>query len=1240
MANKKVTPGSLTDAYKQRKGDFSPDLVGFQLTKGTPLFTLGNFGVTVNLDPKTDTYFNTGIFSNPYTLENLDLTEQESELLVSNDIYTTLNLDPTDVSKFSYYGSFVEFLRVSIEGIITKWKGSLYITDDEGGFSRTVKNTVLGYSYNSLTNKSTIKIPTLFVQNKFDLITNDLGGLILDARDISNIKLSYTNYEIKNDYGTFNLLGYTGNTENVNPYIDVVVEGEAFPTLTGSSYGTFKYHLKPKDNIVDRLFFDTLTDFENILLNRLSSPRYSSTYESPVDTESGTLLSVRKTFTWPTTDGFNIDIDTTKYSQFISDILKMASDYDRFRGNLMTRRFISNSIIEFDTEGEGDNSQGRKIDKLLKIYGREFDEVKKYVDSIQDAHVVTYDKKNNMPDELIKDMARTLGFEAIKSVSDNQLLSYIAKSNEIIFSGHSRSMSTKEIDTELWRRLVINAWWLFKSKGHRKVIEFLVKLFGLNECLVNIDECVYVVKDKLDVEETFAKIEEILNRDLLSGDTIDTVTPGQIIEVDRDEYPIDEQGFPRTLPNRPDYYFQMHGFWYNNGTQRTVGNNPHFGPYDYGSAYFDKFRCFIDDFSGKTEVIRQEYIENVNLFPDYNHGDLEITFEDGKPLMDYGPTYAQIMEDGHRVSEMTNLISAGFTTEKSRTGRGSLKLTFTCGDDSCDVPCPKFVIDEKTGTVDILTDPNSEVINLSNTPLDMECCKYYGFEWASTSVSEIYVQGLDEKSVGLIQRYVAQMIKKYGKYFFDENPNSCFWCKPTIPVCNFETYLTTIYNEEGIDGIIEILLTEGLITQDEVKDFIIKFNENPREIGIRIIKYFNNIYGNYCLIVHEDFGEVSEKCCKIRGGEWVDINSTRNSEVQQPPKYKCVIPKEIEPPVDPCLCVLPEYCEYKKPVVGYLMEGLHWLDCPDISNEIGGWTKEIVGDRFTLWRQQRDAFMKYQNEAILAGYTLDEVLGGKPVYNAQCGYVCGYPFGQSGPGWWSAPVPTPVPGFESWTGYDKWQIVNMSNGCTDEFYNWVSDGEFDSNGNPTGQATAPCDSPECDGRADGEVYTTDYEDILTTNRATRDASLKAKNQLILAMGPYIEANESIPLYFLEQCGYGCGKECNCEEINQQAAVCPEKVDVSRISCDEYVKKLGGVNEQGVKLDCGCSTSTSTTICLGGGSAGAPDLQEITGYYNGTLGPITDLECCKTSATQLGLNPNEWSIHNGVGCFRAYFYNRK
>lgn len=1098
MANKKVVPGSLTEAYSKGEGDFSPDLVGFQLTKGSPLFTLGNFAVTTNMDPKSDTQFNTGIFSNEFTLENLELTEQQSLTLVSNNIYTTLNLNPTDLSRYAYYGSFVQYLRVSLEGIIDKWKGSIYVTDNAGGYSTVAKNTVLGYSYDSLTDKSNITIPTTYTINKFNLITNDLGGFILDPNDISNIKLNYNKYEISNDYGSFQILGYTGNTINVpskpnDPYIRVIVKGEAFPTLTATTFGTFKYHLKPNDLIVDRLFFDTLSNFENVLLNRLVTPKYTSMFELPIETESGTLLSTRQSFTWPTTDGFNIDVDTVEYGSYVDGVLKMGLDYDRLKGNLMTRRFVSSSISEFDTDdGTDDESQGRKINKLLTIYGREFDEIKKYTDGIKFANVVTYNKKDNIPDELIKNMAKNLGFEAINSVSDNKLLNYIAKANQSVFLGQSRSMSVEEIDTELWRRLVINAWWLYKSKGSRKVIEFFIKLFGLGECLVNFDECVYVIDDKLNVEETFKQVENILLLGLESGSTV---------TIDRDEYPIDEEGFPRVLPNTQDYYFQMNGFWYNNGSQRTTGNNPHYGPYDYGSKYFERFSCFMDDFSGRTDVIFQDYTINVNVFPDYNKGDLEITFEDGKPLMDYSDTYAQIMVDNDRVSEMTQLLGAGFSTEKSRTGLGSFKLTFNCGD-SCDVPCPNFVIDRETGLV--LVQPTNPKEPATIT-LSEECCTYHGFNYGPSKFSDLYKESLTREALELTLKY-EDLIKE--KYYESIGTTACFWCSPAIPICDFSTYFLVLVKLEGVNGLIEVLINEGLLDPTKIDEFLSYWNQSESEVMIRIITWFDKTYEGYCLVVHDDFKEVSKECCQIRGGMWTQINTTTTTttlatdgiDTTNSGLFKCVIPKDIPPVLDPCLCELPEYCEFKKPTLSYFYNGFESLEKCGPTSDIFDKITPQMSDMFTTWRGERNTYILAQNHSVLSG-------------------------GAAGTTIPQTPVPTPIPGLEFWTGYHTWKLIEMSNGCTDEFYGWVSDGGIDGNGNPTGQATAPCASSDCDGLPDGTVITTDYEDIAGSNKVKRDAALKAKNQLSLATMPFFMSNDNIPYYQINKCLSDCGKDC-------------------------------------------------------------------------------------------------------------------
>jgi hypothetical protein len=1040
MAKKKVIPGSLTDAYKKREGDFSPDLVGFQLTKGTPLFTLGNFGVTTNTQPKTDRTFQTGQYSSEFTLNNLNLTQSESERLVTSNINTILNLDPKDISKFVYYGSFVEYLRVNVESIITNWKGSLYVTDIEGGYSTSAKYTVLGYSYDLTTNQSTFKVPTLFIQNKFDLTHNDFGGLLLDAKDISNIKLSYSSYEIFNDYGNFSIVGYTGSTDS-DPYLTIVTEGETFPTLSGSTFGTFLYHVKPKDTVIDILFFDSLNDFENILLDRLVTPKYTCSFESVIETESGGFISTRKSFTWPTTDGYNIDIEGSGYSEYLSKILKTATDYDRLKGNLMTRRFISDSIQEFDTEGDTEfDTQGRKINKLLTIYGREFDEVKKYTDSIRFANVVTYDKRDNTPDELIKSLAKTLGFDTIKSVSDNELLSYIAKANQSVFEGHSRDMSTQEIDTELWRRLVINAWWLFKSKGTRKVIEFFINLFGLNECIINFDEYIYLVKDKLNIDETFSKVESILSRGL-----------DEIITVDRSEYPVDEVGFPKVLPNTQDYYFQMDGFWYNGGTDITVGNNPHSGPYDYGSKYFEKFSCFINDFSGYTGVIEESFTETINLFTDYNNGSVDSV----KLLPFYGDRYANDIMESKRVSSNTQVVKAGLTSDNTKSGDGSLKISFNVGE-VCSVGCPTYRLDQKDGTVGTIPTSSTD----TSQPLTRECCSQYGFTYT----------------------------------------NNCYWCLDTVTFCDMNDYVKKISNNLGIDGLVELSLTEGIITKDEELEFRMTWAISPSKVEKIILDELITKYDGYCVMTTPNYGSVNQKCCEIRGGSWVNIQD----------EFKCVTIKEVVEQPDPCLCELPNYCEYKT-VTTYLMNGLQVLTSRPITTELQNYTAS--DEVFGIWRQQQNNYLKSQNQSILTG--------GGPGSTTETTYWNGTEMVTEIPS-----LPQYVVTAEFWTNTTNWQPVNISNSCPDlEYYGWVSDGGFTSDGLPTGQAVAPTPySDSIGGFTDGDIVTTDYEDILTTNRERRNAALKAKNVLMLSMLPFFYANDYIPYYQIDKCKGGCGKD--------------------------------------------------------------------------------------------------------------------
>lgn len=848
MATVKVVPRSLTDAYKRREGDFSPNLVGLQFTDGVSLFTFGNFQVSSNFDSKTNKNFVLGgQWSDYYSLDNLNLSQTESENLLSNDLFIRLNFDINKINRYVYFGSFQEFARVTVEQIIQKWKGSIYLNPQ---ITNTATNTVLSFSYDSGINQSTFLIPKNVIQNPYELITSENQDFIdLLPTDIFNLSRDYKKYVIWSKYGEFNVIGYTGDTTSY-PYMRVTTEGNPFPTLTASTFGQLIYHLKPNNTEVE-LFFNELDDFESILLNRLTTPIYTSYFDVPQEAD-GFIVFNQKRLTWPISDGYNLDNNTRDYGLYVEGLIDMATLFDQYKTDLVARKFVAESINEYDTNGDGSEIYGRKVNKLLRIYGREFDEVKKYIDGISFANVVTYNKLDNTSDELIKIIAKNLGFDVLLTLgTDNfNLLEQMQPSFETPFSGYSRSLSSKELDIELWRRLVINAWWLFKSKGTRKVIEFFFKLFNIPQCMVSLDEYVYLASNRLDIDKVYDQLIKIFE---LAGLSVE--------DVNLSNYPLDLEGFPRVLPETNTNYFQTGGFWYNGGSESTVGNNPHIGPYDYGKSYFSQFECFVSDFdslaTGATTVIVNE-----NNFNNYNEGTF-IFDQNGLPVPYYGTTYANVLNNEGLVENVV-VNSAGLTSvgdtnaPKYGTPSGdtySLKINFTTGNKKFCEPCSSNLSFGKDG---IIYTVNS---NGTEEPLtDLKCCQKYWLPLESPKIRSEAAESLRTTTFSSTELFAGSRTVSPAI-----NPTyACYWCPPESAIqtiCSSDEYLNVLTNTQ----IMNLAVSLGLEPNNSL--------DAATQYISKIYDEFFKTYG--CLLLDSDDKIITNKgCCSIRGGTQTTINGS------------------------------------------------------------------------------------------------------------------------------------------------------------------------------------------------------------------------------------------------------------------------------------------------------------------------------------------------------------------------------
>lgn len=631
-----------TDGIEYR--NFTPDLVGVQLASngGTPLFTMGNFAITTNLDPKLDKYYNTSKFSKFVTLADLKLSLDETITLLSNNAGVFLNLDKTKLDYYALFSSLSEFVRVSLEEIIINWPASLYMTGlAQASNGATITGyTVENYVYDNVSEISTFKLNTNFINNKFQInYTNNANILnsFNSTNDLRNMTLNYNSYVIFYNNNEYPVLGFTGSTYTTNDYIYFKIQGNPF----SGSYSSLlvNYHIKP-NKLKEENFFNSLPDFESYLLNRNVTPLYTSTFKYPTKTDTGLILYVTDKLTWPVSDGYNIDFDTTEYIDYATKLFNLSNSNDLFSSNLMNRFLVSESITSFDTtpvhlSDLDQDTSGQKVNKTLQIYGVEFDEINKFITGIKFANTVSYDKQDNTPDIYLKNLARVLGWELVSSVLENDLLANYVTTKPSTYSGQSVGLTAVEADTELWRRIILNSPWLWKSKGARKSIEFLLKFIGAPKGLVVFNEYIYKAEAPINVD----LFREVLKLNGLNDDI--------------SLYPIDSEGYPRPFPNTPDMYFQNNGLWYREtgGSGSTIdiltGNNPHVGPYDGGYKYFNQFRALIPNFSAVTISSMTTTSESQNLYTNYDSG----SFDNGVSTATTVDTVSIFSENGIYINQ-------------------------------------------------------------------------------------------------------------------------------------------------------------------------------------------------------------------------------------------------------------------------------------------------------------------------------------------------------------------------------------------------------------------------------------------------------------------------------------------------------------------------------------------------------------------------------------------------------------
>jgi hypothetical protein len=494
------------------------------------VFNLGTFKVETNLaGRRTRRYGNElSSFARPITLETIQLNDEDSDRVELMNNKVVLNLDRSDIKNFARFGSASEIFRVSVRNIISTYPASLYADPqtDLGG-----STTVFDYSYNPLDDTALFKIPSRVLSNDFGLIF-DLGNqTIPDENELKNLNISFSRYVVYRPSdptdNSHNLIGFTGDSPS-RQFITVRCLGNPFDELTGTT-ALAQVHLKP--NVLDyNRFYTDLNDLEQFLIsNRLDdNTGYVVKLKGPRINQQGDVRFSDVSFKWPTTDGYNLDITGAGFDSYLNGILGIGTSYDDIKTDLVARLLTPSSIKVYDETNEG------KITKLLRIYGREFDEIKRFIDSLVYINRTTYDKKENVPDILVKNLARSFGWDTFNLVEETDLVQAFFSDTE---EQSEDVLLPPDIDIELWRRIIINTNYFWKSKGTRAAIKSIFLLIGIPEPFINITEYVYTVDGRI-------------NPDTVTLDLADL--PSATL-------PYNSQGFPIAPAETNDFFFQISG---------------------------------------------------------------------------------------------------------------------------------------------------------------------------------------------------------------------------------------------------------------------------------------------------------------------------------------------------------------------------------------------------------------------------------------------------------------------------------------------------------------------------------------------------------------------------------------------------------------------------------------------------------------------------------------------------------
>ena len=252
--------------------------------------------------------------------------------------------------------------------------------------------------------------------------------------------------------------------------------------------------IRPKKKFRDE-FWDSLDEFEKVLLNRKTTPIYKAKFDTPFTVANLNFYRLEQ-YIWPTLDGTTPDVSTVAFQGYLNSLLELAEYHDNYDTNnlwrMMTHESIKNLDWTFRRMNEDEYTdvdfESSRLKSMLMVQGRVYDDLIMYANNVKRSNEITYNENGNVPDYFLTDKLDVGGWEPLNIapfVSGETRVSYGTErepSNsgrtDTNDTGNTVTSTPAEVNSAFMRRLVLNTNYIMSMKGTRRGIEAILGMFG------------------------------------------------------------------------------------------------------------------------------------------------------------------------------------------------------------------------------------------------------------------------------------------------------------------------------------------------------------------------------------------------------------------------------------------------------------------------------------------------------------------------------------------------------------------------------------------------------------------------------------------------------------------------------------------------------------------------------------------------------------------------------------------